>query len=86
MASQYTTVTVTPVPHYDTSGNLRRGVPAPFDDVDMIEAQFATGLVQRGEKYHVCPLCNFTYPESKMSQVNGGWFCNRFKHAAEKAT
>jgi hypothetical protein len=78
MASQYSDVTVTPVLH-------RRAV-IDATPVTMTEAQFATGLIQRGEKYHVCNLCNLTYPESKLSQVGGNWYCNRFKHAAEKAS
>jgi len=78
MATQYVTTTVTSVPH-------GRAVPEPAANFEMIEVQFTPRMRQTWEKHHVCPICNFTFPESEMSRVNGGWFCNRYKHAQEEA-
>lgn len=72
MAQQYVTETVTPVLH-------RRAVidPAP---VDMIEAQFTPRMVQTFEVHHNCAICTFTYPQSELVEINGAWYCTKYKH------
>ena len=77
MAQQYVERIVTSVPD-------GKGVPFPAADFTMIEAQFTPRMRQTWEKHHVCPICDFTFPESEMGLVKGTWYCNRFGHAKEQ--
>jgi hypothetical protein len=76
MAEQHVNMTVTPVLH---GRSVVDATP-----VVMVEAQFTPSSKRfTFEKHHNCKICTFTYPESKMVEVNGAWYCTKYKHDLE---
>ncbi|KKL09418.1 hypothetical protein LCGC14_2566060 [marine sediment metagenome] len=72
MGSQYTTVTVTPVLH-------RRSV-IDTTPVDMLQCEDATGGPFSFKRWYICPICTLTYRKDKMVEIEGTFYCKRFKH------
>lgn len=76
MSQQYPQVTVTPVVH-------GRAVP-DATPVTMVEAQFTPRSRRYTfERHHICTVCNFCFEESAMVELNGKWYCTRYKHDQE---
>jgi hypothetical protein len=36
---------------------------------------FASGPMQPGMKWHVCPTCGWAFPEAEMVRRKGAWYC-----------
>ena len=45
----------------------------------MLEAEVGTKKYEVGGPWHVCPLCGHEFPEKKMVEVAGTFYCVEFK-------
>ena len=50
----------------------------------MYQASRATRGPYSFQRWHTCRTCGFDFPESEIMLINGGAYCTRHGHAAEK--
>ena len=63
------------------------GLHSDGSTYNIIECDFKpTDSKLTGQKWRECALCSWVDRESAMTQVSGGWYCNKNGCADEKAT